>query len=246
MDGRAAGRRRDLDPRVRLGQLRRPPADRRARRVRAPAGAAAPEAGSAAADLAEGVGARVARVLRVRTERPDHGCRQAAPRPGRGALGRIARERRRPGAVHAWHTDAESSAPSCWETVAAWVGLANTNRRSSLKVVTRSHRFGKPIQEIRHAKGIGRGDVRDDEIEAWARELDDSRRIVQLATGDGEAVFFDGRLWHGSGGLTGAGHQVRSACSSMRRREPPFRFPMRRTGTGQSSSNRRRERRAFS
>jgi mannose-6-phosphate isomerase-like protein (cupin superfamily) len=105
--------------------------------------------------------------------------------------------RRRPGDVHVWHTDIESSAPSA-ETVTVWVGLANTDQRSSLKVVRGSHRFGVTLQEARHRRGRGREDVLDTEVASWAREIDDQSAVVQLDTGDGEAMFFDGRIWHGS------------------------------------------------
>jgi hypothetical protein len=75
------------------------------------------------------------------------------------------------GAVHHWHTDIESSAPDA-RTVSVWIGLVNTDMRTSLKVVRHSHDFGTTVQEIAHTKGRNRERVHDSDVDSWSRELD--------------------------------------------------------------------------
>jgi uncharacterized cupin superfamily protein len=104
---------------------------------------------------------------------------------------------RRPGDVHRWHTDIESSSPA-GETVSVWIGLAGTDARSSLKVVPRSHRFGVSLQQVLQEKGLHRAEVADGDVAGWARELDEESGVVPVPASDGEAIVFDGRLWHGS------------------------------------------------
>lgn len=104
---------------------------------------------------------------------------------------------RPPGAVHAWHTDIESSAAT-GGTLSVWLGLENTSEASSLTAITGSHRLGTTIQETAVRHGRRRGEADDEEVEAWARELDPASRAVLVPTRDGDAVLFDGRLWHGS------------------------------------------------
>ena len=101
------------------------------------------------------------------------------------------------GEVHPWHSDSES-AVTTGRTVAVWIGLENTGRGSSLQVVPKSHRFGVTVQELRHRFGVRRGEANDEMIARWARERDPRARLVQTDLADGEALIFDGRLWHGS------------------------------------------------
>lgn len=107
---------------------------------------------------------------------------------------------RGPGAVHRWHTDIETSSPEA-ETLSVWIGLANTNARSSLQVVPFSHRFGTTLQEVAARKGEGRAADGDADVATWAREQDSRSDVVALAMENGEALLFDGRLWHGSHNL---------------------------------------------
>jgi len=106
-------------------------------------------------------------------------------------------QRRVPKAVHPWHSDIETSDPSC-RTVSVWIGLEHTTPASSLLVLSGSHRFGVTVQEARQEHGRGRDDADLDELVSWARERDPSSELVRIATTDGDAVFFDGRLWHGT------------------------------------------------
>jgi quercetin dioxygenase-like cupin family protein len=54
------------------------------------------------------------------------------------------------------------------------------------------------VQEIRKRRGRRREETTDDDAIAWARELDARSSIVTPEIEDGEALFLDGKLWHGS------------------------------------------------
>ena len=103
---------------------------------------------------------------------------------------------RGPGKAHPWHTDIESSGGDGFASV--WVGLENTNRQSGLKFVTGSHRVGKPYQQAAHEHGAKRGQASDEDVLAWARELYPAATLEQPDVTDGDAILFDGRVWHGS------------------------------------------------
>jgi uncharacterized cupin superfamily protein len=104
---------------------------------------------------------------------------------------------REPGAVHDWHTDIESAAPH-GRFVSVWIGLESTCKESALSLASRSHRFGKPIQRVMKEKRLSRSETTTDKVAAWARELDAAATVVQPEMKDGQAIVFDGRLWHGS------------------------------------------------
>jgi quercetin dioxygenase-like cupin family protein len=106
-------------------------------------------------------------------------------------------QERRPGEAHPWHSDIES-VQSRRRTVSVWIGLANTGRESSLSVVARSHRFGSSVQEARSRAGVRRADTTSAMIGRWARAHDPGSRVVETELHDGQALVFDGRLWHGS------------------------------------------------
>lgn len=104
---------------------------------------------------------------------------------------------RRPGEIHPWHCDIEACAPE-GGFVSVWIGLLNTQKGSSLQLIPGSHTYGVSIQEIAAREGV----LRKDRTNAVVCRLADSQRpgaeIVQPQTGNGEAILFDGRLWHGS------------------------------------------------
>jgi len=104
---------------------------------------------------------------------------------------------RRPDEVHPWHTDVETASQR-GRTVTVWIGLENTDRRSSLMLIPHSHRFGTSLQEVGFNSGKRRGEATTDEVVRWARSRDPRSGVVQYDMGDGEALIFDGRLWHGS------------------------------------------------
>ena len=105
--------------------------------------------------------------------------------------------KRAPGQPHPWHTDIESSHPD-GGFVNVWIGLENTCQQSGLQFVTKSHLLGKSIQEVCHEKGLHRGTASSERVFEWAQELDEDAAFLQPEVSDGEALIFDGRLWHGS------------------------------------------------
>lgn len=104
---------------------------------------------------------------------------------------------RAPNAVHPWHSDIESSDPDC-NTVSVWIGLEHTTSESSLLVLPYSHRFGVTIQQLQHENGKGRDETSLEDLVRWARERNSRSELVRVGVTDGEALFFDGRLWHGT------------------------------------------------
>jgi mannose-6-phosphate isomerase-like protein (cupin superfamily) len=104
---------------------------------------------------------------------------------------------REPNQIHPWHSDIESSAPG-GSFVSVWIGIENTSRESALQLVTGSHAIGKSVQEVAHENGTRRGEASAATVLDWARKIVPSAELVQPAMNNGDALFFDGRLWHGS------------------------------------------------
>ncbi len=102
-----------------------------------------------------------------------------------------------PGAVHAWHSDIETSNGS-GKSVSVWIGLKNTNRGTSPQLVSHSHRFGVTVQQVRHESDKVRAETTREDILGWAQERNKRSRITTMEITNGDALFFDGRLWHGS------------------------------------------------
>jgi quercetin dioxygenase-like cupin family protein len=107
---------------------------------------------------------------------------------------------REPRAVHAWHCDMESSAPHS-RTVSVWLGLEHTTGASGLTILPYSHRFGATVQEVRQQFGRSRDTTSSNDVLGWARDFDKRTRLLTPEVSDGDALFFDGRLWHGSENL---------------------------------------------
>ena len=106
-------------------------------------------------------------------------------------------ETRDPGVAHPWHTDIESAATK-GTAVSVWIGLEHTTRDSSLTVVPYSHHFGACVQEVRHQQGKSRAGATNTDILGWAQERDTRAAVHTAEMTDGDALFFDGRLWHSS------------------------------------------------
>ena len=105
--------------------------------------------------------------------------------------------RRKPGDVHPWHSDIESSAQT-GGFVSVWIGVERTSRDSSLRLIRASHRSGTSVQEARAAHGIGRDAVTPKTLLELARECAPDAELVEPEMADGDGIFFDGRLWHGT------------------------------------------------
>lgn len=105
--------------------------------------------------------------------------------------------RRKPDQVHPWHCDIESCAAE-GGFLSVWIGIENASRDSALNCVSRSHRFGRTLQETAHARGLKRGEADAGMVLSWARDCDTASEIEVPEVHDGEAIIFDGRLWHGT------------------------------------------------
>ncbi|MEO6255522.1 MAG: cupin domain-containing protein [Sphingomicrobium sp.] len=117
--------------------------------------------------------------------------------------------RRRPGQGHPWHVDIETSTPN-GRYVSVWIGLENTSVQSGLQLLAGTHSSDKVIQQVQAEKGFRRGDASTETVLAWAKEHNPDAHLVKPVLEDGEAVLFDGRLWHGSHNIR-AGGGTRSA-----------------------------------
>jgi mannose-6-phosphate isomerase-like protein (cupin superfamily) len=104
--------------------------------------------------------------------------------------------RRKPGDVHPWHSDIESSAQSGF--VSVWIGLEHTSRDSSLQLIRGSHRSGTSVQEARAANGVARDHATPQTVLQLVRGWEPDAELVEPEMTDGEGIFFDGRLWHGT------------------------------------------------
>ena len=106
-------------------------------------------------------------------------------------------QHRKPNEIHHWHCDMESMAPS-GKFASIWIGLENVSKASALKLVPHSHRFGRSIQEVQHRMGLNWGETEDEDVLEWSKTFNPDAEIVQPDMSNGDAIVFDGRLWHGS------------------------------------------------
>ncbi len=115
--------------------------------------------------------------------------------------------KRNPGAIHPWHTDIEATG-NTGQIITVWIGLDHTTPESSLVILPYSHHFGVTVQEVRHRFGKGRDETTNDDIIRWGQEQDQRAHLLRPKLTNGEALFFDGRLWHSSHNLF---HKTRRA-----------------------------------
>ena len=133
--------------------------------------------------------------------------------------------RRVPGQLHPWHTDIDSWDPS-GGFASVWIGLSNTSRATALNVVPGSHRFGCSIQEKAHSAGVPRDERSARTALELARQIRPDAELLEPDLRNGDALLFDGRLWHGSLNSTQADTRVaillQYADASKRIRIPDF------------------------
>ncbi|NNE35054.1 MAG: cupin domain-containing protein [Rhodothermales bacterium] len=90
--------------------------------------------------------------------------------------------------------------------------------------MSRSHCFGKSIQQIAAEESVGRDDVTESHLTEWARRFDPDCELIRPDMSDGDAILFDGRLWHGSDNTNRRG--VRTALLlQYASPETPIRIP---------------------
>jgi hypothetical protein len=102
------------------------------------------------------------------------------------------------GQHHRWHEDVEHVA---WAGATAWIGLANVNRESTMKVIPGSHLFGITPQELAAAHGSRLES--DSDTLGLAKQISPAARIVELDLRPGDFFIFSGRTWHASKNSSG-------------------------------------------
>ena len=115
--------------------------------------------------------------------------------------------RRKPGQVHPWHSDIESCGPE-GGFVSVWIGIENTTRDSALQIISGSHRLQRSVQEVRAAVGLKRDGATPEALVRLVREEEPEADLVVPDMGNGDAIFFDGRLWHGSDNRSNGGERL--------------------------------------
>ena len=105
--------------------------------------------------------------------------------------------RRRAGEVHPWHVDIESSMPGS-RCASVWIGLENTRRNSGLQLIAGSHLIDETLQQMQSNDGHRRGEASSQTVLTWARKHYSEAAIVTPDLKNGDALIFDGRIWHGS------------------------------------------------
>ena len=104
---------------------------------------------------------------------------------------------RAPGEAHPWHTDIES-ADSAGLALSIWIALENTSPKSTLSVISGSHRLSTPLQQAAVKQDLTRDHRNAEACINLARSISEDCTLVQPIICDGQALIFDGRLWHGS------------------------------------------------
>ena len=130
---------------------------------------------------------------------------------------------KRPGANHPWHSDIESSSPD-GRFVTVWIGIENTSRESALQMISRSHRLDKTVQELRHERGLPRDAATPEAMLAATQEREPEAALVQPDMTNGDALVFDGRLWHGSANSRQEGRRL-ALLFQYAAPESPVRIP---------------------
>ena len=105
--------------------------------------------------------------------------------------------RRKPGQVHTWHVDEETASPTD-RFVTAWIGLHNTTGQSGIRMIAGSHLCPTTLDEFLSKEGVSRADLSVETLLEWAKRENPEARVAEPELGDGEAILFDGRIWHGS------------------------------------------------
>jgi quercetin dioxygenase-like cupin family protein len=125
--------------------------------------------------------------------------------------------------VHSWHVDFETAAPVDG-SLSVWIGLENTDRDSSLILLPYSHRFGTSIEEHATRSGLGRQPVSTETIVEWSQGFEPHAEPVQLEMHNGQAMIFDGRLWHATHNLSALGTRT-ALLLQYTRPNRPIRMP---------------------
>lgn len=104
----------------------------------------------------------------------------------------------RPGRRHSWHVDVETAGAEPGRTVTVWIPLHGGGPDSDLDVLPGSHLLDASIQELCATTGRNREELDTADVEQLAGTLGAVMPTEQLVAHPGEAIVFDGKLWHAS------------------------------------------------
>ncbi len=104
---------------------------------------------------------------------------------------------RAPGESHPWHTDIETAA-SDGRAASVWIALENASRDSTLGFICGSHLYGKSLQQVASERGLDRHRRTAEASLELAQSLAGDATLARPEVTDGDALVFDGRVWHGS------------------------------------------------
>jgi uncharacterized RmlC-like cupin family protein len=124
---------------------------------------------------------------------------------------------RRPRDAHTWHVDVETARPGF---VTVWIGIDGTCPETSLSLIEGSHTLSGPVQAFWPPDDPARIDPKARKI-LLHPELAGTAAPTLAACRDGEGIFFDGLLWHGS--FNRASHKRRALLLQYGKHGTPVR-----------------------
>lgn len=124
---------------------------------------------------------------------------------------------RAPGQNHDWHTDIETAQEGF---VSLWIGIEGAGADTSMSVIDGSHAVSAPLQAFWPWEHAARLDPEAREILSHP-ELSHAAEPTIAICGNGQGIFFDGRLWHGS--FNRADHARRSLLLQFGKQGTPVR-----------------------
>lgn len=104
------------------------------------------------------------------------------------------------GQIHKMHCDAETLHAPGFATV--WIGLRGTDKGSALGLIPGSHHFGRSVQDELHASDAPLDANNSASVAALAKKFKQDAQVETPDLSDGDALIFDGRIWHGSDNTT--------------------------------------------
>lgn len=111
------------------------------------------------------------------------------------------------GHIHPWHSDIETSYAQ-GKTVTVWIPIAGASRNSSLRLISRTHAIGASVQEMKFLRDKAGVNVDAAQVMAWAKSRNPACDMYEPEVQAGQALFFDGRIWHGSHNTDRSGTRV--------------------------------------
>ena len=99
---------------------------------------------------------------------------------------------RKPGQRHGWHSDHETDCDE-GRSVSVWIGLSGTRQGGAIQMIAGSHRFGESVRDVAGDERASTSAM----LEA-ARTRDPDAELCSPVAHDGDAIAFDGRMWHAS------------------------------------------------